>query len=117
MNNTRLVWLLMVASLTIASATHAQEAAKIPRIGFVSETADASVASANLDAFRQGLRELGYVEGKNILLEYRYMGGITERSPIIVADLEQLKVDVLVSTVLSALRAASSQPRQSRSSW
>ena len=106
MNKKLLVWLLTAVSLTTTSLARAQEAARIPRIGYVSETADASVQSANLDAFRQGLRELGYIEGKNILVEYRYMGGVTERSPVIVADLVQLKVDVLVSTVPSALRAA-----------
>jgi putative ABC transport system substrate-binding protein len=106
MNMNIIVWLLTAVLLTTTSFAHAQQPAKIPRIGYVSETADASVPSANLDAFRQGLRELGYIEGKNILVEYRYMGGITERSPVIVADLVQLKVDVLVSTVPSALRAA-----------
>jgi ABC-type uncharacterized transport system substrate-binding protein len=92
--------------LALSFPAAAQQPTNVPRIGYVAETADASVPSANVDAFRQGLRELGYIEGKNILVEYRYMGGLTERSPIIVADLVQLKVEVLVSTVPSAIRAA-----------
>jgi ABC-type uncharacterized transport system substrate-binding protein len=85
---------------------NAQQAGKIPRIGYISETADASVSSPVLDAFRRGLREHAYIEGKNILVEYRYMGGITERSASLVSELIQLNVDVLVVTVPSALRAA-----------
>jgi putative tryptophan/tyrosine transport system substrate-binding protein len=98
--------LVVVVLLAFGVTAEAQQTGKVPRIGYVSETADPSVSSPNLDAFRQGLRELGYIEGKNILVEYRYMGGIPDRSPILVADLVQLKVDVLVSTVPSAISAA-----------
>ena len=98
--------LVTVVLLALGVIAEAQQTGKVPRIGYVSETADPSVSSPNLDAFRQGLRELGYIEGKNILVEYRYMGGIPDRSPILVADLVQLKVDVLVATVPSAITAA-----------
>jgi putative ABC transport system substrate-binding protein len=101
---TRRAFCSMLLALPVAA--RAQQPTKIPRIGYVSETADPSVSSPNLDAFRQGLRELGYIGGKNILVEYRYMGGIPDRSPILVADLVQLKVDVLVATVPSAIAAA-----------
>jgi putative ABC transport system substrate-binding protein len=97
---------LSAVLFALSHPAEAQQTGKVPRIGYVSETADPSVSSTNLDAFRQGLRELGYIEGKNILVEYRYMGGIPDRSPILVADLVQLKVDVLVSTVPSAISAA-----------
>src|SRR4030095_7408764 len=98
--------LVAMVLLALGVTAEAQQTGKVPRIGYVSETADPSVSSPNLDAFRQGLRELGYIEGKNILVEYRYMGGIPDRSPILVADLVQLKVDVLVATVPSAIIAA-----------
>jgi ABC-type uncharacterized transport system substrate-binding protein len=59
-----------------------------------------------MEAFRQGLRDLGYVEGKNMVIEYRYMKGNQNLTPSLVAELVQLKVDVLVSGVYSAIRAA-----------
>ena len=57
-------------------------------------------------AFRRGLRDLGYIEGKNILIEYRYAEGNLDRAPALVAELVQVKVDVLVVTFLAAIRAA-----------
>ena len=57
-------------------------------------------------AFRQGLRDLGYIEGKNILVEYRYAEGKADRIPGLVAELVQLKVDVLVFPNTTAIRAA-----------
>lgn len=59
-----------------------------------------------VEAFRRGLRELGYVEGKSILVEYRYPGEEPDRVPSFVTELVQLKVDVLVSSSTGALRAA-----------
>ena len=59
-----------------------------------------------VEAFRQGLRDLGYIEGKNILVEYRYAEGKLDRIPSLVAELVQLKVDVLVVATLPAIRAA-----------
>jgi putative ABC transport system substrate-binding protein len=98
---------ILALGLVLARVSEAQQQpGKIPSIGYVSDTAGPSVPSQNLDAFRQGLRDLGYIEGKNILVEYRYMGGIPDRSPTLVADLVQLNVDVLVATVPSAMTAA-----------
>jgi len=57
-------------------------------------------------AFRRGLRDLGYIEGKNIVVEERYAGGKADRIPSLVAELVQLKVDILVSPVSAAIRAA-----------
>src|SRR5262249_9084373 len=76
----------------------AQQAPKIPRIGYISES--------NPAAFRQGLKDLGYVEGKNIFIEYRSAAGRIDRIPQIVAELVKLKVDVLVISNFLALRRA-----------
>src|SRR3989454_6235502 len=75
---------------------NAQQPAKVPRIGFLSSLSPGAV-SARMDAFRQGLRELGYVEGKNIVIESRWAEGKTERLPELAAELVRLKVDVIVT--------------------
>jgi putative ABC transport system substrate-binding protein len=74
----------------------AQQPTKIPRIGFLLAV-PASTISARLEAFRQGLRELGYVEGKNIAIEWRSTEGKADRLPTLAAELVRLKVDVIVS--------------------
>ena len=79
---------------------------KVPRIGFVTSAGNPNSPGLRVEAFQRGLRELGYVEGKNILVEYRYVEGKTERVPEIVAELVQLKVDVLVLLSLGSVRAA-----------
>ena len=90
-----------VLVVTGAMAT-AQQPAKIPRIGYVGPpTTDPRTAS-----FRQGLRDLGYTEEKNILVEYRYIGGKADRYPDVMAELVQLKVDVLVAVPFQAVLAA-----------
>jgi len=85
-------------ALLFALCAHAeaQQGNKSPRIGFLSSLSPAAVA-ARADAFRQGLRELGYVEGKNIVIEWRYAEGNTERLRQDAADLARLKVDVIVT--------------------
>ena len=80
-----------------------QQAKKIPRIGYVS---GGNAKSPATDAFRQGLREIGYMEGENILVEYRYLEGKPDRVPSFVAELLQLKVDVFVSPNLAACSSA-----------
>src|SRR5215510_12158562 len=92
--------------LAVCSPGLAQQPAKVPRIGYVSTSHDSKNPGPLLEAFRRGLRELGYSEGKNILVEYRYAEGNRKRIPEIVAELVQLKVDVLVSPVSPAIRAA-----------
>ena len=87
-------------------SVEAQQPAKIPRIGYVSGSGDPSNPGPHVEAFRQGLRDLGYIEGKNILVEYRYAEGKLDRIPSLVAELVQLKVDVLVVGILPAIRAA-----------
>jgi putative ABC transport system substrate-binding protein len=91
----------------------AQQPAKIPRIGILIPTS-ASFSSARLEAFRQRLREHGYVEGKNIVIEYRYAEGKPERLPDLAAELVRLKVDVIVTTgpgpTLAAKKASGTIP-------
>ena len=79
-------------------SAEAQQPKKIPRIGSVSVSGDPKTPGRYVEAFRQGLQELGYVEGKNILVEYRYVEGKLDRYASIVAELVQLKVDILVVT-------------------
>jgi putative ABC transport system substrate-binding protein len=101
-----LVWLLATVFLTTAALAEAQQPKKVPRIGYVSNSGDANNPGPRVEAFRQGLRDLGYVEGKNILVEFRYLEGNVNRAPALVAELVQLKVDVLVLITLPSIRAA-----------
>jgi putative tryptophan/tyrosine transport system substrate-binding protein len=94
------------ALLAVAVTVEAQQPKKVPRIGYLSGAGDPSNPGPNVEAFRRGLQELGYIEGKNILVEYRYIEGKRDRVPSLVAELVQLKVDVLVSPNLPAIRAA-----------
>ena len=80
---------------------HAPTLTKVPRIGIL-WTAEPSM----VDFFRQGLRELGYVENQNIMLEYRSPEGRGERIPELAAELAQIPVDVLVTSGLPRVRAA-----------
>src|SRR5258708_6850251 len=86
----------------------AQQTGKVPRVGYLTGTRAPTVTTPDLnaDAFREGLRDLGYVEGKNILIEYRYREGKPDRAPSLVTELMQLKVDVLVSPDLAGILAA-----------
>ena len=104
--NKTLLWLLTFLFLASIHLAAAQQPTKIPRIGYVSGTGDPKTPGPRVELFRQGLRELGYIEEKNILVEYRYAEGKLDRAPALVAELLQLKVDVLVVTFLPASRAA-----------
>ena len=88
----------------------AQEAGKVSRIGLLSPFSPAD-ATAWHRAFRQGLRDLGWVEGKNISIESRYAEGRTDRLPDLVADLLRLKVDLIVTTVTPDAVAAKKATR------
>src|SRR5437867_691712 len=96
----------VVVLLAVAVLAEAQPQAKVPRIGYVSGTGDRSNPGPYVEALRQGLRDLGYIEGKNIVIEYRGAEGKPDRVPSLVAELVQLKVDVLVSGNFAAARAA-----------
>jgi len=77
-------------------AANAQQAAKVPRLGLLGAHLSASPHLA--EAFRRGLRDLGYVEGRNVVIEYRDAEGKPERLPALAAELVALKVDVIVTT-------------------
>jgi ABC-type uncharacterized transport system substrate-binding protein len=104
------VWLLTTILLATSSSARAQQPTKVPRIGFQTD-APTSAVTARIEAFRQGLRELGYVEGKNIIIEWRSAEGKLERRSEIAAEFVRLKVDVIVSagpTVTRAVKEATS---------
>jgi hypothetical protein len=67
-------WLLILLTLASVHLAEAQQPDKVPRIGYLSSTGDPKSPGRNVEAFRRELRDLGYVEGKNILVEYRYTG-------------------------------------------
>ena len=91
--------------LALSAAAAAQQPTKIPRIGFL-VSRRFPLSRARIEAFRQGLRELGYVEGKNIVIEWRYAEGKLDRLPALAAELVRLKVDIIVTAGPTATRAA-----------
>ncbi len=100
---------LVLVSL-LAHTASAQQAKKVPRVGYLLSGSAPSPAPARpistVETFRQGLRELGYVEGKNIIVEYRYAENKFERLPDLAAELVRLKVDVIVTAGTPSIRAA-----------
>jgi putative ABC transport system substrate-binding protein len=90
MNRKIIVCLLTTALLSIAPFIEAQQPGKVPRIGFLIASSPSAMAP-RMDAFRQGLRELGYVEGKNIIVEWRYAEGKLDRLPALAAELERTR--------------------------
>src|SRR5205823_2094982 len=98
------VYLLATALLPIISLTEAQQPKKVARIGFLSLRP--SGPNRNREAFRQGLRDLGYVEGQNIVVEYQQAGDKADRLPALAADLVGRQVDVIVAGGSQAVRAA-----------
>ena len=100
----------VAAGLLVSPArTFAQQPAKVPRIGVLGST-----ESAAWDGFRRGLLELGYVDGRNVTMEWRWADGKTDRYPALAAELVQLKVDLIVTSstqaTLAAKQATSSIP-------
>lgn len=100
-----LLWLAATAFLMTAPSAEAQQSLNVPRIGVLSPLTPA-VAAANHQAFLRGLRELGYVDGKNILIEYRFSEGREERLSDLAAELAKLKVDVIVTAGSPSVAAA-----------
>ena len=97
--------ILVAAVLVIvAVVAEAQQPTKIPRIGYLAGPSP-SANAPRIEAFRQSLRELGYIEGKNIVIEYRSAEGKLERIPALAAELVRLKVDIIVSSGLAPTRA------------
>ena len=106
--------LVAVLLLALGVIAGAQQPTKIPRIGILSPGSSAFPASARYDSFRQGLRELGYIEGKNIFIEIRYAEGKQDQLSDFATELVKLKVDVIVTStrpgVLAAKNATSAIP-------
>jgi len=96
------VWLLATIFLATVPSAEAQQPTKIPRIGYLGS----SSGSGRVEAFRQGLRELGYVEGKNIAIEWRHHEGKLDRLAALAAELVRLKVDIIITAGSPATRAA-----------
>src|SRR5688572_13243958 len=105
MNKIFLSFALVAILLLVSFSVEAQQPKKVPRVGLLFGASP----SSNRDrtkAFRQALRDLGYIEGKNILIEYRYAEEKLDRVPGLVAELVQLKVDVLVTPFQEGVLAA-----------
>ena len=105
------VWLLTTVLLTTAPAAEAQQTKKVARIGVLSQS-NANFMSTQLEAFRQGLRAFGYVEGQNIAIEYRYAEGKLDRLPDLAVELVRLKVDVIAATSTPAVLAAKNTTKE-----
>lgn len=99
----RVVTVVVLALALVLGPSGAQEAAKIPRVGFL---APQGRSLPLFDAFKQGLAELGYVEGRTVVIESRFAEGQPERLPDLVAELVRLKVDILAVTGAVTARAA-----------
>ena len=97
---------LTLSMLVASLAAEAQQPTKVYRIGLLSPTFHPSDPNARVEAFRQGLRELGYVEGQNLVIEFRYTEGSAERLPALAAELVRLQVEVIVAGGAPAIRAA-----------
>jgi putative ABC transport system substrate-binding protein len=106
----KVAWSLVLL-LTCVHLAEAQRSTKIPRIGYLNPR---SGPGTREDAFRQGLRDLGYIEGKNIVIEYRWVSGNYDRLPALAAELAHLKVDVFVTAAtrptLAAKEASATTP-------
>ncbi len=92
-----LVFILTTLFLASVNPTHAQQTGKIFRIGFLDHST-ASGSAVLVEAFRQEMSKLGWIEGKNITIEYRFAEQKDERLPELAADLVRLKVDLIVVT-------------------
>ena len=101
------VLILCLALVTIRPAEAQQSSGKVPRIGFLlSPSPSAPGFVDRIEAFKQALRELGYVEGKTIVIEYRWAEGRNERLPTLAAELVSLKLDILLTQATPGTRAA-----------
>ena len=96
---------IVVAFAVCGVRVEAQQPKKVPRLGFIGASSS-STAGQWLEAFRHGLRDLGYVEGKNIAIEVRWAEGSAERFPPLIDELIHLKVDVMVISAAAGARAA-----------
>ena len=105
MDRRRFLLASLAGALAAPLSTEAQESRKIPRVGILAATSPA-LAGHQVDAFREGLRELGHIEGQNIVIEERWAEGKPERFGHLIADLQRSKVDVIVVASAGGARAA-----------
>ncbi|HEX9445845.1 MAG TPA: ABC transporter substrate-binding protein [Candidatus Binatia bacterium] len=96
----------LLIALAVSPVFAAEPPGKIPRVGLVSSSGDARAPGPLVEAFRQRVKELGYIEGKNISFEFRYAEGKLDRVPGLVDELVRLNVDALVVSSVPAIRAA-----------
>ena len=91
---------ILVAAMLLAVAVRpeAQQTKKIPRIGYLGNTASGQAGAVGMKTFRERLRELGYIEGQNITIEPRFWEGKVERLPDLAAELVRLNCDVILTT-------------------
>jgi len=104
MSISRLLMMLALSLLTVTLAAQAQPVGKVARIGFISSGTQ-QLAAPSIEAFRQGLRGLGWIEGQNFRIEYRWAEGKPRRYPEFAAELVRLQVDVIIASGSAALRA------------
>jgi putative ABC transport system substrate-binding protein len=105
MRNKIICLILFATLIALRSPAEAEQSTKVPRIAYLTANSP-SANAARREAFRLGLRELGYEEGKNIVIEWRYAEGKLERNPALAAELVRLKVEVIVTGGDAATRAA-----------
>ena len=101
MSSRPLFWLLITVLLTTSPAAEAKQPKKVPNIGYLT-----SSGRASFEAFATALRQLGYVEGKSVIFEFRTTENTAQLHPELAAELTQLKVDVIVAVGAGAIRAA-----------
>jgi ABC-type uncharacterized transport system substrate-binding protein len=106
MSKTIAVFMVTTVMLATVSVPEAQQPKKVPRIGYLGDGSAAARGPISLEPFRKGMRDLGYVEGQNVLIEVRWTDSKSERLPELVGELTRLKVDVIVTHGMPAARAA-----------
>jgi len=104
------LWLVAIFLVGAVAVAEAQQPKKVPRIGFLMPGSRATYA-VRIEAFQNGLRELGYVEGQNIAVEWRFADGKSDRLAALAADLARLKVDVIVTSTTPVIEAAAQAMR------
>ena len=98
--------LFVMVLLAIGVIAEAQQPKKVPRIGYLGNTASGQAGALGMETFRERLRELGYIEGQNITIEPRYWEGKVERLPDLAAELVRLNCDVILTTGTEAAQTA-----------
>ena len=114
--NRAAIFVVVLGLFAAPLSADAQQPGKVYRIGYLSAS-NPSAASRSVEAFREGLRELGYVEGRNIAIEFRWAEGKMERLPELAGELINLKVDLILATATPGAGAAKRATSTIPSSW